>query len=108
MRQPGPSRSDAKVAKVLHYWVHQNLNFISTHNDKIETHIDKLNSDRVLIKQSPSQIYVWRIRNFLEEDRAWQIIFFLTQNSNLCVTGPCRTEFSDVGFDFIVVGTNKI
>ena len=22
--------------------------------------------------------------------------------------GPCRTEFSDVGFDFIVVGTNKI
>ena len=23
-------------------------------------------------------------------------------------TGPCRTEFSDVGFDFIVVGTNKI
>ena len=21
--------------------------------------------------------------------------------------GPCRTEFSDVGFDFIVVGTNK-
>ena len=44
----GPSRSDAKVAKVLHYWVHQNLNFISTHNDKIETHIDKLNSDRGL------------------------------------------------------------
>ena len=23
-------------------------------------------------------------------------------------SGPCRTEFSDVGFDFIVVGTNKI
>ena len=22
--------------------------------------------------------------------------------------GPCRTEFSDVGFDFIIVGTNKI
>ena len=22
--------------------------------------------------------------------------------------GPCRTESSDVGFDFIVVGTNKI
>ena len=22
--------------------------------------------------------------------------------------GPCRTEFSDVGFDFIVVGTNRI
>ena len=37
----GPSRSKAKVVKVLHYWVHQNLNFISTHNDKIETHIAK-------------------------------------------------------------------
>ena len=24
------------------------------------------------------------------------------------IPGPCRTEFSDVGFDFIVVGTNKI
>ena len=22
--------------------------------------------------------------------------------------GPCRAEFSDVGFDFIVVGTNEI
>ena len=23
-------------------------------------------------------------------------------------SGPCRTEFRDVGFDFIVVGTNSI
>ena len=37
--EAGPSRSKAKVVKVLHYWVHQTLNSISTHNDKIKTHI---------------------------------------------------------------------
>ena len=36
-----PCRSKGKVVKVLHYLVHQNLNFISTHNYKIETHIAK-------------------------------------------------------------------
>ena len=41
MCDPGPSRSKAKVVKVLYYRVHQTLNFISTHNDKIETHIAK-------------------------------------------------------------------
>ena len=27
---------------------------------------------------------------------------------NISATGPCRTEFRDVDFDFFVVGTNKI
>ena len=51
--RPGPSRSKAKVVKVLHYWVHQTLNFISTHNDKIETHIARFCTTGAWRNQAP-------------------------------------------------------
>ena len=39
-----------------------------------------------------------------------QLIFYICgvmSDGWLDPSGPCRTESSDVGFDFIVVGTNK-
>ena len=55
--------------------------------------------------------------NFSSEiDWVWQGVssdgpffaFLAAVTSSPAVPGPCRTEFSDVDFDFIVVGTNKI
>ena len=66
---PDPCRSKGKVIKVLHYWVHQNLNFISTHNDKIETHIAKFCTTGAWQVSSLKRFFfslLLRLRKFVE------------------------------------------